>query len=97
MNLMCGRDGSLMAIIDWADAGWGDPVPELSGGPIRAIPDVLDGYRDAAASLLGEAPEARVLAGQLWSGLEDLRDRGRFSRDIGGLRQFVAQHQHRWR
>jgi len=97
MNLMCGRDGSLMAIIDWGDAGWGDPVLELSEVPIRAIPYVLDGYRDAAASLLGEAPEARVLAGQLWCALEDLRDRGRFSRDIGELRQFVSRHQHRWR
>ena len=49
------------------------------------------------SSLLGEAPEARILADQLWCALEDLRDRGRFSRDIGELRQFVAEHQHRWR
>jgi len=97
MNLMCGSDGSLLAIIDWGDAGWGDPALELSEVPIRAIPYVLDGYRQAAGSLLGEAPEARILADQLWCGLEDLRDRGRFSRDISELRQFVSEHQHRWR
>ena len=91
MNLMCGADGSLMAIIDWGDAGWGDPALELSELPIRAIPYVLDGYRQGAGSLLGDAPEARILADQLWCGLEDLRDRGRFSRDIGELRQFVSR------
>ena len=97
MNLMCGRDGSLMAIIDWGDAGWGDPALELAEVPVRAIPYVLAGYRAEAPSLLGEAPEARILADQLFCGLEDLHDRGRFSRDIGELRQFVVQHQHRWR
>ena len=49
MNLMCGRDGSLMAIIDWGDAGWGDPALELSEVPVRAIPYVLDAYRREAA------------------------------------------------
>jgi aminoglycoside phosphotransferase (APT) family kinase protein len=97
MNLMCRADGSLMAIIDWGDAGWGDPALELSELPIRAIPYVLDGYREGAGALLGEAPEARILADQLWNALEDLRDRRRFSRDIGELRQFVSAHQHRWR
>lgn len=33
MNLMCGRDGSLMAIIDWGDAGWGRPGAGVVGGP----------------------------------------------------------------
>ena len=97
MNLMCGRDGSLMAIIDWGDAGWGDPALELSEVPLRAIPYVLEGYRRDAAPLLGDAPEARILADQLFRGLEDLRDRGRCSRTLEELRQFVAAHQHRWR
>jgi aminoglycoside phosphotransferase (APT) family kinase protein len=97
MNVMCATDGSLMAIIDWGDAGWGDPALELSEVPIRAVGYVLHGYRQNAGLLLGEAPEARILADQLWCGLEDLRDRGRLSRDLGELRQFVAEHQHRWR
>jgi aminoglycoside phosphotransferase (APT) family kinase protein len=30
MNLMCARDGILLALIDWGDAGWGDPALELA-------------------------------------------------------------------
>jgi aminoglycoside phosphotransferase (APT) family kinase protein len=96
MNLMCARDGSLLSIIDWGDAGWGDPALEWSEAPIRAIPYMLDGYRSIAGALLGDAPEARILADQLWCGLEDLRDRGRFSRDLVELRELVAAHQDRW-
>jgi aminoglycoside phosphotransferase (APT) family kinase protein len=98
MNLMCRRDGSLLAIIDWGDAGWGDPALELAQVPVPAIDLVLDGYRSAGAgALLGPVPEARILADQLWWGLEDVSDKGRFTCDLGELRRFVARHEREWR
>jgi aminoglycoside phosphotransferase (APT) family kinase protein len=96
MNLMCRADGSLLAIIDWGDAGWGDPALDFGEMPLAAIPFVLEGYRGVAPALLGDAPEARILAQQLWCGLEDRRDRGRMSRDVSDLRAFVARYRHAW-
>jgi aminoglycoside phosphotransferase (APT) family kinase protein len=30
MNIMCSRTGDLRAIIDWGDAGWGDPALDFA-------------------------------------------------------------------
>ena len=60
-NLMVTEDGAVSALIDWGDAGWGDPALDLSySGPL-AVPDLLAGYHEAS----GHADDAltlRVLA-----------------------------------
>ncbi|WP_157882971.1 phosphotransferase family protein [Deinococcus soli (ex Cha et al. 2016)] len=60
-NLMVTDDGAVSALIDWGDAGWGDPALDLSyAGPL-AVPDLLAGYHEAT----GHADDAltlRVLA-----------------------------------
>ncbi|GGN38291.1 hypothetical protein GCM10010842_21020 [Deinococcus daejeonensis] len=60
-NLMVIGDGAVSALIDWGDAGWGDPALDLSySGPL-AVPDLLAGYHEAS----GHADDAltlRVLA-----------------------------------
>nr|WP_237427112.1 aminoglycoside phosphotransferase family protein [Deinococcus xianganensis] len=60
-NLMVTDDGAVSALIDWGDAGWGDPALDLSyAGPL-AVPDLLAGYHEAS----GHADDAltlRVLA-----------------------------------
>jgi aminoglycoside phosphotransferase (APT) family kinase protein len=72
MNVMCTRDGELLAIIDWGDAGWGDPVLELSQVPLAAVGFVLDGYRAESPALLGDRPQARIIWDKIASLLDGL-------------------------
>ena len=57
------RPGSFeyLALIDWGGCGWGDPALDFSGMPLRAVPDVLAGYRELAALPDDESAEARIL------------------------------------
>jgi Ser/Thr protein kinase RdoA (MazF antagonist) len=57
------RPGSLayLALVDWGGCGWGDPALDFSGMPLRAVPDVLAGYRELAALPDDETAEARIL------------------------------------
>jgi aminoglycoside phosphotransferase (APT) family kinase protein len=97
MNLMCRADASLLAVIDWGDAGWGDPALDFAEAPVRAIPFMLDGYRAEAAEPLGDAPEARIVIQYLWRALADLRHQAAQTRDFGELRDFITTHRHTWR
>lgn len=38
------HEGKLSAILDWGDAGWGDPAVDLRFVPIRWMHDALEGY-----------------------------------------------------
>jgi aminoglycoside phosphotransferase (APT) family kinase protein len=57
------RPGSLdyLAIIDWGSAGWGDPAWDFAGVPLRAVPLLLQGYREIAAPDRDASIEARIL------------------------------------
>lgn len=57
------RAGSLdyLAIIDWGSAGWGDPAWDFAGVPLRAVPLLLQGYREVAALEHDATAEARIL------------------------------------
>lgn len=50
-NVMVDREGGT-ALLDWGCAEWGSPARDLVGLPIRALPDLLSGYRSA----LGVSP-----------------------------------------
>jgi hypothetical protein len=94
MNLMCSRDGSLLAVIDWGDAGWGDPALEFFQIPLAAVPSVMTGYESDGPGLLGDLPEARII----WDKLDYARhalpgDR----RLLDELRRFVRTADDRWR
>jgi aminoglycoside phosphotransferase (APT) family kinase protein len=67
-NLMCGASGGLLALIDWGDAGWGDPVLDFAPIPGAALPFVLKGYGPTAR--LGPNYEARIRWDQLAHALE---------------------------
>lgn len=97
MNLMCARDGTLLALIDWGDAGWGDPVLELAAVPLPALTFVIEGYRDVAPDLLGEAPEVRVLWDRIDYALAYLQDDPPDRVFLDALRRFVDTAEDRWR
>jgi aminoglycoside phosphotransferase (APT) family kinase protein len=94
MNIMCRRDGSLLALIDWGDAGWGDPVIELVGVPMAAVPTLLEAYESEARDLLGDRPEARVLWDKLDYALQARWNDRRLLHDLLG---FIRTADDRWR
>lgn len=46
-NLIVDRQGRVAALFDWGCAEWGTPARDLVGLPLRALPDLLAGYRSA--------------------------------------------------
>lgn len=45
LNVMCDLGGRLLALIDWGDAGWGDPMLDFSSMPLDAIASAVAGTR----------------------------------------------------
>lgn len=71
-NLMVLDSGAVTALIDWGDAGWGDPVQDLCyAGPL-AVPHLLRGYQEAAPGQLGDGAALRLLAYLLADGTRHL-------------------------
>lgn len=75
MNIMCSPDGELSAVIDWGDAGWGDPAVDFAGISLDAIRQALDGYEEEVHGALGALPAARIAWIKLIDALDDLWDR----------------------
>lgn len=96
MNVMCGAGGGLLAILDWGDAGWGDPALELAQVPLGAAPALVEGYREIAAPLLGDLPEARIAWDQLTSLLEDWSGESS-ARQLAEWRRFARSARDAWR
>jgi aminoglycoside phosphotransferase (APT) family kinase protein len=89
--------GAFLAIIDWAGAGWLDPVWDFVGVPLPAVPFLLAGNRSVAPLPDDHNAEARVFWCQaqtrLHAALGDA-ERGiqpvNLDRDIRHLRRFAA-------
>jgi aminoglycoside phosphotransferase (APT) family kinase protein len=52
---------SYVAVLDWGSCGWGDPAWDFAGIPLRAVPQLLDGYRAVGPLPADETAEARIL------------------------------------
>jgi len=89
MNVMCATTGTLLAIIDWGDAGWGDPTLDFAAIPIDAMPFALEGYEAEAPGLLGPIPEARFVWDKLLNAMDDLWDTPDRSLDLDALQRFM--------
>jgi len=61
-----------LAMIDWGDAGWGDPALDLCAIPLRAIPSTMKGYREVRPFDGDDTLEARVLWDQIMNALKQL-------------------------
>jgi Ser/Thr protein kinase RdoA (MazF antagonist) len=89
MNVLCSPAGELMAIIDWGDAGWGDPTLDFAAIPLDAIPYAREGYEQEAPGALGAFPEARFVWDKLHAALEAVGDNGGPSVPVDALRRFL--------
>ena len=89
MNVMCSADGELLAIVDWGDAGWGDPTLDFAAIPFDAIRSALEGYDAEAPGSLGSFPEARIAWNKLIDAVDDLWDNPGLRLDWEALHLFV--------
>lgn len=64
-----------MALIDWGSATWADPAHEPAGLPLRALPHLLEGYRQVAPMDGDDTAEARILWWQFRNALTFLERR----------------------
>lgn len=94
MNLMCNQEGSLLAVIDWGDAGWGDPALEFAQIPLAVMPFVIAAYEIEAPGFLGDNAEARMIWDRLGYALTALPDDPRLLLE---LRRFLRTSDDRWR
>lgn len=58
------HEGRLAALIDWGDAGWGDPALDFEPMPIERVPEAVAAYR-AAAGPADDELEGRILRAHL--------------------------------
>ena len=93
-NVMCTRAGALVALIDWGDAGWGDPAQELGSVPIEAVPHVVAGYEAAGGELSGS--EANIMWDQIGSAVDGV-ETGDRADAIDALIAFSRSAESRWR
>jgi hygromycin-B 7''-O-kinase len=61
------------AIIDWGDAGYADPAIDFRYLPLRALPFVIAGYRNAGCAALDEAAIHRIWYDQIFGALIGIR------------------------
>jgi aminoglycoside phosphotransferase (APT) family kinase protein len=92
MNVMCSSAGDLAAILDWGDAGWGDPTLDFAGMPFEAIRPALEGYEAEAPGTLGATPEVRIAWNKLLDALADLWDIPERPLDLGAWEHLEQLH-----
>jgi aminoglycoside phosphotransferase (APT) family kinase protein len=91
LNVMCHPSGRLLALIDWGDAGWGDPMLDFSSMPLDAIPPAVAGYQQEADRRLDAGSRARLVRAKVISGLEHYVRHPEREFDGEALRQFATK------
>lgn len=86
-NIMCGRRGGLLALIDWGDAGWGDPTLDFAAIPFEVVSFALQGYD--RPERLGADPEARFVWDHLNIALDDAIDDPKSGVPLTDYRRFL--------
>ena len=88
MNVMCGDAGELLALIDWGDAGWNDPMVDFASMPLDVIPSAIGGYETEAGAPLNPASRARLIRGKVVSALDHFARHPERELDADALRRF---------
>jgi aminoglycoside phosphotransferase (APT) family kinase protein len=89
MNVLSSPQGSLLSIIDWGDAGWGDPAMDFAWMPLEAVPLALGGYMETAPELLGKDVRSRIAWDRLYAALNTMAERPDEVYPTTELRAFV--------
>jgi len=92
MNIMCTHGDELLALIDWGDAGWGDPTFDFRQIPLPAIPYVLEGYREVAPDLLGKTMKERIIWDKLSASMMESLEHPPYSIPVDEFRQFLNNY-----
>jgi aminoglycoside phosphotransferase (APT) family kinase protein len=102
-NIMVDAHGEYLALLDWGDAGWGDPAIELATFAIDWIDPLVEAYAEAAPELVDDGFGARVLWNQIGHSLrKTAKPRPGRSAALGRARlhrlaAFVRAGASRWR
>lgn len=89
MNIMCDPSGKLLALIDWGDAGWNDPMHDFAGMPLSFIPAAVAGYEAEAGAPLDGASRARLIRGKVVSALDHFVRHPERDLDGDAIRRFA--------
>jgi aminoglycoside phosphotransferase (APT) family kinase protein len=89
MNIMCSPTGELLAIIDWGDAGWGDPTLDFAAIPLDLIPYAREGYELEAPGALGAFPEARFIWDKLHAAMDAACENRSHAIPLDAFRRFL--------
>jgi aminoglycoside phosphotransferase (APT) family kinase protein len=89
-------DGRLSALVDWGDAGWGDPAYDLSRAPCEALPRLFDAYFAAGGADLGEHARGRILRYRLARILRWMKAGRQEGADLEELLSFAAAPPDAW-
>jgi len=90
MNIMCDEHGRLLALIDWGDAGWSDPMHDFSSMPLDVIPSAVAGYEREIGRRLDAASRARLIRAKVISALDHFVRHPERTLDGNALRSFVS-------
>jgi aminoglycoside phosphotransferase (APT) family kinase protein len=99
MNVMCDAGREYLALIDWGDAGWGDPALDFSDLPTEVVVTAFEAYETEAggAAVLDDGMMARVLWHR-WARALNRAARGiEQERVIAGLFHLADHVTGRWR
>lgn len=91
MNVMCDETGRLLAIIDWGDAGWNDPMTDFASMPLDAIPPAVSGYEAEIGETLNSAAHARLIRAKVVSALDHFARHPDRALDGEALRRFATK------
>ena len=90
-NIMCTLEGKLLALIDWGDAGWGDPTLDFAAIPLDAVYVALEGYD--TTEQLGDYAEARIIWDHLQTALNDAVEDPSRRVPVAEYRRFLDRYQ----
>jgi thiamine kinase-like enzyme len=96
--LVSTRSGRFLSLIDWAGAGWLDPVWDFAGVSLDAVPFMLAGHREVAPMPQDHTAEARIFWCQAQTRLSAAREdasedgaRDQLVRHLAHLRRYVER------
>ena len=89
MNILCEEGGTLLALIDWGDAGWADPILDFASMPLDVIPSAVAGYEAEAGEALDAAACARLVRAKTVSALDHFVRHPERDMDSEAIRRFA--------